>query len=55
MIRTALSWEDQPVKEWMDVPKDKVFMLSCDSLVDQPLIDKIHGTKYSRVPIYYGN
>ena len=34
---------------------NKVFMISCDTIMDENLIKKILKKNYSRIPIYYGS
>ena len=34
---------------------NKVFMISCDTIVDDKLIKKILKKNYSRIPIYFGD
>ena len=54
IIQSALDFADTKVKE-VFTPVNKMFALDIRNLTNEKLHDVLLTTKYSRIPIYYGN
>ncbi len=52
IIQASIEWSDTSVKEVL-TPKYRMFAIDAKGLDNATLIEKICGTTYSRIPIYY--
>ena len=54
MITGALNWRTTTANE-VYKKANKVYMLSCDRVVNDDLMKEVKKKNYSRIPVYYGD
>lgn len=54
MISGALNWKNSNTANDVYKRIKKVYMLSCDDVVNEDKIKEIKKKNYSRIPVYYG-